>query len=208
MTLIVHHLNNSRSQRILWLLEELGVTYEIKHHQRDGVTNLAPPELLSIHSLGKSPMVEDNGRVIYESGAIVEYVCERHGGAEFVPARGSDDHIRYLELMHFAEGSAMTPILLNLYTSRLGEASAPLQPRIQQQLASHFEFLESQILPSGYLVGEGLTGADIMNSFPAEAAVKMGYAANLPKLAAYVEMIHARPAFQVALEKGGPYNFA
>jgi glutathione S-transferase len=208
MTLIVHHLNNSRSQRILWLLEELGAPYEIRHHSRDAVTNLAPPELLAIHSLGKSPMIEDNGRAIYESGAIAEYLCERHGGAALVPARGTDDHIRYLELMHFAEGSAMTPILLNLYTSRLGEAAAPLQPRIQQQLASHFEFLDSQILPSGYLVGDSLTGADIMNSFPAEAAVKMGYAANLPKLSAYVEMIHARPAFQVALEKGGAYNFA
>ncbi len=208
MPLIVHHLNNSRSQRILWLLEELGVPYEIKHHARDAVTNLAPPELLAIQPLGKSPLIEDEGRVIYESGAITEYICERHGGGAFVPARGSDDHIRYLELMHFAEGSAMTPILLNLYTARLGDAAAPLQPRIQQQLASHFDFLDSQVLPSGYLVGDGLTGADIMNSFPAEAAVKMGYAAKLPKLTTYVEMIHARPAFKVALEKGGPYNFA
>ena len=208
MTLIVHHLNNSRSQRILWLLEELGVPYEIKHHARDAVTNLAPPELLVIHSLGKSPMIEDNGRVIYESGAITEYMCERHGGGHLVPARGSDDHIRYLELMHFAEGSAMTPILLNLYTARLGDAAAPLQPRIQQQLSSHFAFLDSQILPSGYLVGDALTGADIMNSFPAEAAVKMGFAAKLPKLTGYVAMIHARPAFKTALEKGGPYNFA
>ncbi len=208
MTLIVHHLNNSRSQRVLWLLEEFGLAYEIKHHTRDITTNLAPPELLAIHPLGKSPIIEDNGRVICESGAIVEYICERHGGAELIPARGSDDHIRYLELMHFAEGSAMTPILLNLYTSRLGDAAAPLQPRIQQQLVSHFAFLNNQIQPSGYLVGDGLTGADIMNSFPAEAAVKMGYAANLPALSTYVDMIHARPAFQRALEKGGPYNFA
>jgi glutathione S-transferase len=208
MTLIIHHLNNSRSQRILWLLEELGLPYEIKHHARDAVTNLAPAELLAIHPLGKSPLIEDNGRVIYESGAIVEYICERHGGAALVPAKGGDDHIRYLELIHFAEGSAMTPILLNLYTGRLGEAAAPLQPRIQQQLVSHFAFLNNQILPSGYLVGDTLSGADIMNSFPAEAAVKMGYAANLPALSAYVAMIHARPAFQRALEKGGPYNFA
>ncbi len=208
MTLTVHHLNNSRSQRILWLLEELGLPYEIKHHTRDAVTNLAPAELLAIHPLGKSPLIEDNGRVIYESGAIVEYICERHGGEALVPAKGSDDHIRYLELMHFAEGSAMTPILLNLYTGRLGEAAAPLQPRIQQQLVSHFAFLNNQILPSGYLVSDTLSGADIMNSFPAEAAVKMGYAENLPALSAYVAMIHARPAFQRALEKGGPYNFA
>ncbi len=208
MTLIVHHLNNSRSQRILWLLEEIGVPYEIRHHQRDAVTNLAPPELLAIHPLGKSPVIEDEGKIIYESAAIVEYICECHGGAHLVPARGSDDHIRYLEWLHFAEGSAMTPILLNLYTSRLGEGGAPLRPRIEQQLNSHFQFMEDRLLDSGYFVGDGLTGADIMLSFPAEAAVKMGYAADKPKLTAYVAAIHARPAYQAALEKGGPYAYA
>lgn len=208
MTLIVHHLNNSRSQRILWLLEELNVPYEIRHHQRGAVTNLAPPELLAVHPLGKSPVIEDDGKVIYESAAIVEYICERHGGAHLVPARGTDDHIRYLEFLHFAEGSAMTPILLNLYTARLGEAAAPLRPRIDQQLQCHFQYMEDQILPSGWYVGDTLTGADIMLSFPAEAAVKMGYAADKPKLTAYVAAIHARPAYQKALEKGGPYAYA
>ncbi|MFY8076786.1 MAG: glutathione S-transferase family protein [Sphingorhabdus lacus] len=208
MSLIVHHLNNSRSQRILWLLEELNLNYEIRHHQRDAVTNLAPPELLAVHPLGKSPVIEDNGKVIYESAAIVEYICERHGGAHLVPARGTDDHIRYLEYLHFAEGSAMTPILLNLYTARLGEAAAPLRPRIDQQLHCHFQYMEDQILPSGWYVGDTLTGADIMLSFPAEAAVKMGYAADKPKLTAYVAAIHARPAYQKALEKGGPYAYA
>jgi glutathione S-transferase len=208
MTLIVHHLNNSRSQRILWLLEELNVPYEIHHHQRDAVTNLAPPELLAVHPLGKSPVIEDDGKVIYESAAIVEYICERHGGAHLVPARGTDDHIRYLEYLHFAEGSAMTPILLNLYTARLGEAAAPLRPRIDQQLQCHFQYMEDQILPSGWYVVDTLTGADIMLSFPAEAAVKMGYAADKPKLTAYVAAIHARPAYQKALEKGGPYAYA
>lgn len=208
MSLIVHHLNNSRSQRILWLLEELNLNYEIRHHQRDAVTNLAPPELLAVHPLGKSPVIEDNGKVIYESAAIVEYICERHGGAHLVPARGTDDHIRYLEYLHFAEGSAMTPILLNLYTARLGEAAAPLRPRIDQQLQCHFQYMEDQILPSGWFVGGALTGADIMLSFPAEAAVKMGYAADKPKLTAYVAAIHARPAYQKALEKGGPYAYA
>lgn len=208
MSLIVHHLNNSRSQRILWLLEELNLNYEIRHHQRDAVTNLAPPELLAVHPLGKSPVIEDGGKVIYESAAIVEYICERHGGAHLVPARGTDDHIRYLEYLHFAEGSAMTPILLNLYTARLGEAAAPLRPRIDQQLHCHFQYMEDQILPSGWYVGDTLTGADIMLSFPAEAAVKMGYAADKPKLTAYVAAIHARPAYQKALEKGGPYAYA
>lgn len=208
MTLIVHHLNNSRSQRILWLLEELNLPYEIRHHQRDAVTNLAPPELLAIHPLGKSPVIEDDSKVIYESAAIVEYICERHGGAHLVPARGTDDHIRYLEYLHFAEGSAMTPILLNLYTARLGEAAAPLRPRIDQQLQCHFQYMEDQLPPSGWFVGDTLTGADIMLSFPAEAAVKMGYAADKPKLTAYVNAIHARPAYQKALEKGGPYAYA
>lgn len=208
MSLIVHHLNNSRSQRILWLLEELNLNYEIRHHQRDAVTNLAPPELLAVHPLGKSPVIENDGKVIYESAAIVEYICERHGGAHLVPARGTDDHIRYVEYLHFAEGSAMTPILLNLYTARLGEAAAPLRPRIDQQLQSHFQYMEDQILPSGWFVGDALTGADIMLSFPAEAAVKMGYAADKPKLTAYVAAIHARPAYQKALEKGGPYAYA
>lgn len=208
MTIKVHHLNNSRSQRILWLLEEIGVPYEIVHHQRDAVTNLAPPELLAVHPLGKSPVIEDDGQIVYESAAIVEYLCERHGGAHLVPARGNEDHIRYLEYMHFAEGSAMTPILLNIYTARLGDAVAPLRPRIDQQLESHFQYMEDCLQPSGWFVGDGLTGADIMMSFPAEAAVKMGLAANKPKLTAFVAAIHARPAFQTALEKGGPYAYA
>ena len=208
MTLKVHHLNNSRSQRILWLLEELGVPYEIVQHQRDAVTNLAPPELLDIHPLGKSPVIEDKGQVVFESGAIVEYLCERHGGTHLVPARGTDDHIRYLEWLHFAEGSAMLPFLLRLYTSRLGDAAAPLKPRIDEQLESHFKYIEDSLLPSGFFVGDGLTGADIMLSFPAEAAVKMGLAFDKPKLTAYVANIHARPGYQAALAKGGPYAYA
>lgn len=208
MTLKVHHLNNSRSQRILWLLEELGVPYEIVQHQRDAVTNLAPPELLDIHPLGKSPVIEDKGQVVFESGAIVEYLCERHDGTHLVPARGTDDHIRYLEWLHFAEGSAMLPFLLRLYTSRLGDAAAPLKPRIDEQLESHFKYMEDSLLPSGFFVGDGLTGADIMLSFPAEAAVKMGLAFDKPKLTAYVANIHARPAYQAALAKGGPYAYA
>jgi glutathione S-transferase len=208
MTLKIHHLNNSRSQRILWLLEELAVPYEIVQHQRDAVTNLAPPELLAIHPLGKSPMIEDNGKIIYESGAIVEYLCERHGGSHFIPARGTDDHTRYLEWMHFAEGSAMTPILLNLYVGRLGEAGAPLHPRIQEQLESHYRYMEDQLGSSGWFVGDTLTGADFMLSFPAEAAVIGGRAADKPKMTAFVKAIHARPQWQTALAKGGPYAFA
>ncbi len=208
MTLKIHHLNHSRSQRILWLLEELGVDYEIVFYQRDAITNLAPPSLLAIHPLGKSPVIEDDGHIVYELGAIVEYLIERHGGAHFVPQRGTDDHIRYLEWLHFAEGSAMLPILLNLYTGRLGDAAAPLHPRIHQQLESHFQYMEDRLQPSGWFVGESLTGADFMLSFPAEAAVKSGRAADKPELTAFVEKIHARPAWIAALAKGGPYAFA
>lgn len=208
MALIVHHLNNSRSQRILWLLEEIGRPYEIRHYQRDAVTNLAPPELLAVHPLGKSPVIEDQGRIVYESGAITEYICERHGGEAFVPARGTDAHVRHLELVHFAEGSAMTPILLALYLGRLGDAAAPLMPRIVQQLDSHFDFMESELNDSGHFIGNSLSAADFMLSFPAEVAAMQGRTATRPKLDGFVRMIHARPAWQRALEKGGPYSFA
>ena len=202
MSLIVHHLNNSRSQRILWLLEELELPYEIRHYQRDTVTNLAPPELKAVHPLGKSPLLEDNGTVIEESGAIVQHLIDAYGGGRFAPAPG--DALRHLQWMHFAEGSAMTPILLQLYTARLGEAAAPLQPRIAEQLQSHFTYLESELRPSGHFVGDDWTGADMMLSFPAEVAAMQAPQA-FPKLAAFVAAAHARPAWQRAREKGGAY---
>ena len=205
MTLIVHHLNNSRSQRVLWALEELGLPYEIKHYQRDAVTNLAPPELKAVHPLGKSPLLEDDGEVIEESGAIIQYLLDTYGQGRFQPAPGRKDALRHLQWMHFAEGSAMTPILLQLYTSRLGDAAAPLQPRIAEQLSSHFGYLESELRPSGYFVADDLTGADMMLSFPAEIAIMQGQGQSYPKLAAFVAAIHARPAWQVAREKGGAY---
>ncbi|MFM6853751.1 MAG: glutathione S-transferase family protein [Sphingopyxis sp.] len=206
MPVIVHHLNNSRSQRILWLLEELGVDYQVVLHQRDAVTNLAPPALLAVHPLGKSPVIDDAGQLVSESAAIAEYLCERHGGAWLVPPRGTDAHVRHTQLMHFAEGSAMTPILLSLYTARLGDAAAPLQPRIEQKLESHFAYMESLLGESGYFVGDGLSAADIMLSFPAEIAVMQGRCADKPKLAAFVAACHARPAWQRAAQRGGaPY---
>lgn len=205
MTLIVHHLNNSRSQRILWLLEEIGAPYEIKYYDRDATTNLAPPELVAVHPLGKSPVISDGDRVIIESGAITEYLCERHGGGHLVPERGTDDHISHLEWLHFAEGSAMTPILLRIYTARLGEAAAPLEPRINQQLDAHFAYMESRVGDAGHFIGDSLSAADIMLSFPAEIAIMQGMAPRYPKLAAFVNACHARPAWQRAREKGGAY---
>lgn len=205
MPIIVHHLNNSRSQRIVWLLEELGLDYEIRHYQRDAVTNLAPPELKAVHPLGKSPLLEIDGRVIEESGAIVQTLCERFGDGAWLPAAGTEDALRHLELMHYAEGSAMTPVLLRLYTAKLGDAAAPLAPRITEQLAANFGYMEQILRPSGHFVGDSWTGADVMLSFPAEVAVMQGQAAKLPKLSAFVSAIHARPAWQRAREKGGAY---
>lgn len=198
----VHHLNRSRSHRILWLLEELGVPYDVIHYERDKTTNLAPPELLAIHPLGKSPVIELEGRVIAESGAIVEVLCGVFG-PHLIPPVGSDAHVTHLELMHFAEGSAMTPILLNLYVGVLGEAGEPLHPRIEQQLSSHFQFMEDMLRPSGHYVLDSLSAADIMLSFPAEIAMRLGRRADFPKLAEFVEAIHNRPAYRQALEKGG-----
>ncbi len=205
MPLIVHHLNNSRSQRVLWLLEEIGAAYEIRHYQRDSVTNLAPPELLAVHPLGKSPLLEDDGMIIQESGTICEYICERHGGEHLVPARGTDAHVRYLEWMHFAEGTAMTPILMNLYMGRLGDAAAPLRPRIDQQFEAQNAYLEAALSDAGHFVGDSFTAADIIMSFPAEVAVMQGAAVNKPRLTAFVNWAHSRPAWQRAREKGGPY---
>jgi glutathione S-transferase len=205
--IIVHHLNNSRSQRILWLLEELGLDYDLKSYQRDPDTNLAPKDLLEIHQLGKSPMIEDDGRLITESGAIVEYLCSRYG-PHMVPPADSDAWISHQELMHFAEGSAMTPILLALYVGKLGAAGAPLGPRIEQQLDSHFNYMEDVLRPSGHFVLDDLSAVDIMMSFPAEIAVRQGRGEAHPKLADFVAKMHARPAFERALERGGSCAFA
>ena len=203
----VHHLNNSRSQRILWLLEELELPYDLRRYERDAVTNLAPSELASVHPLGKSPVLEHEGRRIVESGAIVEYLCARHG-RHMLPRVGSDEAITHLELMHFAEGSAMTPILLALYTRRLGEAAAPLGPRIEQQLSSHFAYMEQMLRPSGHFVLDDISAVDVMMSFPAEIAIAQGRGKAYPGLSAFVEMIHARPGWLRALERGGAYSFA
>jgi glutathione S-transferase len=205
--IIVHHLNNSRSQRILWLLEELGTPYEIKHYARDAVTNLAPPELKAVHPLGKSPVLEENGKIIFESAAITDYIIRRHGGGRFMPAPGSDAHEDYLMWLHFAEGSAMTPFLLALYTARLGEAAAPLQPRIQEQIGAHVAYFSACLGSNDWLVNNELSGADFMMSFIAEIATAQGLGAHFPNLAAYARRLQARPAWIAAADKTEPYNF-
>lgn len=197
----LHHLNRSRSHRILWLLEEVGTPYEVIHYRRDPKTNLAPPELAAVHPLGKSPMIEMDGRLITESGAIVELICAAHA-PQMIPARGTDAYVTHLELMHFAEGSAMTPILLNLYISLLGDAGGPLQPRIRHQLDAHYGYMNDMLRPSGHFVLDDLSAVDIMLSFPAEVAMQQGRAGDFPRLAQFVERIHARPAYQRAIEAG------
>ena len=205
--LIVHHLNDSRSQRILWLLEELGTPYEIKKYQRDAVTNLAPPELKAIHPLGKSPVVTDGDEVLAESGMIID-VLARRAGSDLAVGVDSPLYPAYAHWLHFAEGSAMTPFLLALYTARLGDAAAPLMPRISSEIMNHLSYLEMSLAGRSHLVGDRLTGADIQMSFVGEIAKGQGALASLPNTKAWLEGLHARPQWQTALEKGGPYRFA
>ena len=206
--IVVHHLNNSRSQRILWLLEELGASYQIRKYQRDATTNLAPPELKAVHPLGKSPVIEDDALKLHESGAIVDYLVRRYGEGRLAPAPGTADHEHYLEWLHYAEGSAMLPLMLQLYVMRLGEAGAPLKDRIDSENDNHLGFIERSLDGRPFIMGEAFTGADVQLSFVGEIARAFGRGATHPNLLAWVERLHARPAFQTALEKGGAYNLA
>lgn len=204
----IHHLNNSRSQRILWLAEELGLDYEIIPYQRDAVTNLAPPELKAVHPLGKSPVIEDGPLKVAESGAVIEYIIDKYGQGRMQPDPGSADHWRHVEWLHFAEGSAMLPLMLNLYTMRLGAAAEPLAGRINSEIDNHLAYLSASLGEQPFILGEAITGADIQISFVAEVARAFGRLVPYPNLAAYVERLHARPAFVRSIEKGGPYNLA
>ena len=204
----VHHLNDSRSQRILWLLEELGLPYEIVTYQRDATTRLAPPELAQVHPLGKSPVIVDGGTTIIESGAIITYVIDSHGGGRLRPAPGSADDTAWLQWLHYAEGSAMLPLMLKLYTARLGDAAAPLAPRIDSEIANHLGYVEASLVGRDWLVGDALSGADIQMSFVGEIAGAFGLRAAYPAIDAWVHRFQARPAYQAALGRGGPYSFA
>ena len=202
----VHHLNQSRSQRILWLLEELGLPYEIKFYQRDPTTNLAPPELEAAHPLGKSPVITDGDRTIAESGAIVDYLVRRHGEGRLAPAPGTDDYETHQEWLHYAEGSAMLPLMVNLYVTRLGAAGAPLQPRIDSEIARHLGYVDKALAGRDYLMGPNLMAADIQMSFVGEVGRAFGRLGDAKNLDAWVDRLHARPAYKRALEKGGAYN--
>ncbi len=199
----VHHLNNSRSQRILWLLEEMGTPYEIVHYTRMSPVPLAPPELKAVHPLGKSPVITDGNKTIAESGAIVEYLIDTYGNGRFKPKQGSGDYWQYIEWMHCAEGSAMLPLLLALYTGMLGDAAAALKPRVDSEIANNLSYMENALGSRPFFVGNDLTGADVMLLFPLEAA-----GARLdpyPNLVKYRKRMQDRPAYQRGIEKGGPY---
>ncbi|MGJ7528299.1 glutathione S-transferase [Variovorax sp. GB1P17] len=220
--LTVHHLNNSRSQRVLWLLEELELPYEIVHYQRDPQTMLAPASLRAVHPLGKSPVVTtDDGITLAESGAIVETLIERYGNGRLAPAAGTPDAIRYRYWLHFAEGTAMSPLLLKLVFDRIETSKMPFFAKpvakaiaakaksafILPNIASHLNFMEAELGKSEWFAGDAFTGADIQMSFPVEASqARGGLDAKRPKLMAYLERIHARPAYKRALERGGPYG--
>ncbi len=220
--IIVHHLNNSRSQRVLWLLEELGLEYEVKHYQRDPKTMLAPPELRAVHPLGKSPVITDGALTLAESGAIIEYLAGRYGGGKLVlPANGTPERLRYMYWMHYAEGSAMPPLLLKLVFDRIETAPMPFFAKpiartiaakakstfIGPQIKLHLDYMESELSKHPWFTGKDFTAADIQMSFPLEAAAaRGGLGANYPKLSAFLDRVHARPAYQRALEKGGKYE--
>jgi len=206
--IIVHHLENSRSQRVLWLLEELGLPYEVRRYARDPKTMLAPPELKKVHPLGKAPLIEDEGRVIAETGAIVEYLVEKAGGKLGPPAR-RDAVLRYRQFIHYAEGSMMPPLLALLVVNRLGVLGKPAKGTIQKMLDTHLDWLETELETRDWFAGDEFTAADIMMSFPLEASrARGGLDERRPNLTDWLERIHARPAYGEALSRGGPYAYA
>lgn len=205
--LTVHHLNNSRSQRVLWLLEELGIDYKIESYQRDPVTNLAPLALEAIHPLGKSPVLTDGAQTVIESGAIIDYIIRHYGNGRLLPACDTPEYEQYLQWLHYAEGSAMLPLMLKMYTSKLPDGGAPLQPRIADELQRHLGFVEQALHNVDWLVGNQLTGADIQMSFVAEIAPLLGAQLSLPNISAYRARFQQRPAYLAALKKGGLYAY-
>ena len=219
--IVVHHLNNSRSQRVLWLLEELGLPYEIKHYQRDAKTMLAPPELRAVHPLGKSPVITAGDLTVAESGAIVEYLIDQYGEGRFKPAIGTPERLRYTYWLHYAEGSLMPPLLMKLVFDEVEKTPMPffIKPIakaisgkvkstfIRPQITQHLDYMEAELGKALWFAGKEFTGADIQMSFPIEAAASRGgLDSSRPKLMEFLKRIHARPAYKRALKKGGAYS--
>ena len=221
--IVVHHLNNSRSQRILWLLEELGLDYEIRKYRRDPATMLAPPELRAVHPLGKSPVITDGEATVAESGAIIDYLLECYGNGRLAPAAGTPDRLRYTYFLHYAEGSAMTPLLLKIVFDRVETSPMPFFAKpiaraiahnvkgsyVAPQIKQHLDYMEAELGKAQWFAGDAFSGADIQLSFVLEAArAHGGLDDHYPNLIAFLKRIHARPAYQRALERGGKYDFA
>ncbi len=219
--IVVHHLEDSRSQRILWLLEELGLPYDVRRYARDPKTRLAPPELLAVHPLGKSPVISDDGRVVAETGAIVEYLIARRGEGRLRPAEGADERLAYTYWLHFAEGSAMPPATMKLVFGMLPERvpflirpiARMLGKSVDEQylaptIARQLQFIAESLSHSPWFAGPDFTAADIMMSFPLEATAARSGMTDFPRIAAWLETIHHRPAYRRALERGGPYAYA
>jgi glutathione S-transferase len=206
--IIVHHLDDSRSQRILWLLEELGLPYEIKQHKRDPKTHVAPPELKQVHPLGKSPVIEDNGRVVAESGAIIDYILRRHGHGRLQPASSSASYDEYVQWMHYAEGSAMPALIIRIIVARVGDAAAAALPRLDAAIALQLGYIDRKLEGRQYILGNELTAADIQLSFVAEFAAARFGISDYPNIEAWVKRFQARRAYKAALTRGGAYSFA
>ena len=219
--IVVHHLENSRSQRVLWLLEELGLAYELKHYKRDPKTMLAPPELKAIHPLGKSPVVTDDGVTLAESGAIIEALLDKYGEGRLRPAAGTPEYQRFRYWLHYAEGSAMPPLLLKLVFDRMERGPAPFFMKpilkgiagkvksafITPQIDTHTAFVNGELGKSTWFAGDDFSAADIQMSFPMEAVVSRGDVGDrVPNIKKFVDTIHARPAYKKALERGGPFK--
>ena len=217
--IIVHHLNNSRSQRLLWLLEELGIPYEIKRYKRDTQTMLAPPELKQVHPLGKSPVITDGEVTLAESGAIMEYVLERYGGGRLVPKPGTPEKVRYIYWMHFAEGSAMPPLLMKLVLDRMMKAPLLVRPVakaiaskvkkgfVEPNITRQLDYMEAELNRATWFAGNEFSAADIQMSFPIEAAAaRAGLDEKRPRLMEFLHRIHGREAYRMALERGGEFK--
>ncbi len=219
--IVVHHLNNSRSQRILWLLEELGIEYEVKRYERDPQTMLAPSALKAVHPLGKSPVITDAEITVAESGAIIEYLVDTYGQGRLVPEAGTPQRLRYTYWLHFAEGSAMLPLLLKLIFNRVETSSMPFFAKpvakgiarkvkgtfVEPALIQHFDYMNNELAATGWFAGEEFSAADVQMSFPLEAAAaRGGLDSKWPHLTDFLQRIHARPAYKRALERGGEYD--
>lgn len=218
--IVVHHLNNSRSQRILWLLEELGIEYEIRHYDRDKTTMLAPPQLRAVHPLGKSPVITDGDVTLAETGAIVEYVLDNYSGGRLRPARGTAAGRQFTYWLHYAEGSIMPLMVMTLIFRRVETAPMPFFVRpvaraivskvrkgyLDPNMRTHLDFMEVEVGNTGWFAGDNFSAADIQMSFPVEAAKARGALDGRPHLGAFLDRVHARPAYQRALERGGPYD--